>query len=42
MVEDPEKYLSQWFLGEQEEHIKRDNVKEFIRWVFLNSGQAKS
>jgi hypothetical protein len=41
-VEDPEKYLSQWFLGAQEEHIKRDNVKEFIRWAFLNSGQAKT
>ena len=41
-VEDPEEYLSQWFLGAQKEHIKRDNVKEFVRWAFLNSEQAKS
>jgi hypothetical protein len=41
-VKDPEKYLSQWFLGAQEENIKRENVKEFIRWAFLNSEQARS
>jgi hypothetical protein len=41
-VRDPEKYLSQWFLGAQEEHIKRENVKEFIRWAFLNTEQTKS
>jgi hypothetical protein len=41
-VKDPEKYLSQWFLGAQEEHIKRENVKEFIRWAFLNTEQTKS
>jgi hypothetical protein len=39
-VENPEKYLSQWFLGAEEGHIKRENVKEFIRWAFLNAGPA--
>jgi hypothetical protein len=41
-VKDPEKYLSQWFLGAQEEQIKRENVKEFIRWAFLNTEQTKN
>jgi hypothetical protein len=41
-VKDPEKYLSQWFLGAQEEQIKRENVKEFLRWAFLNTEQMKS
>jgi hypothetical protein len=40
-VNDPEKYLSQWFLGAHEKHIKRENVKEFIRWAFLNTGHTK-
>jgi hypothetical protein len=41
-VEDPEKYLSQWFLGVEEGHIKRENVKEFIRWAFLNAGHTEN
>jgi hypothetical protein len=41
-VKDPEKYLRQWFLGAKGEQIRRENVKEFIRWAFLNTGQAKS
>ena len=41
-MKDPEKYLSQWFLGAPEEQIKRENVKEFIRWAFLNTEQTKS
>jgi hypothetical protein len=41
-VEDPEKYLSQWFLGAHKGQIKRENVKEFIRWAFLNTEQTKS
>jgi hypothetical protein len=41
-VKDPEKYLSQWFLDAKEGHIKRENVKEFIRWAFLNAGQAEN
>ena len=41
-MKDPEKYLSQWFLGAKEENIKRENVKEFVRWAFLNAGQAEN
>jgi hypothetical protein len=39
-VEDPERYLSQWLLGAKKEHVKREDVKEFMRWAFLNSGQV--
>ncbi|KFY90738.1 hypothetical protein V500_04985, partial [Pseudogymnoascus sp. VKM F-4518 (FW-2643)] len=41
-VKDPEKYLSKWFLGAKVEHIKRENVKEFFRWAFLNTGQTNN
>ncbi|KFZ23200.1 hypothetical protein V502_02321 [Pseudogymnoascus sp. VKM F-4520 (FW-2644)] len=41
-VRDPEKYLSKWFLGAKEEHIKRENVKEFFRWAFLNTRQTNN
>ena len=41
-MKDPEKYLRQWFLGAREEQIRRENVKEFMRWAFLNTGRAKS
>ncbi|KAI9845863.1 MAG: hypothetical protein M1838_001518 [Thelocarpon superellum] len=41
-VTDPEKYLSQWFLGAKRQHIKRENLKEFITWAFFNTDQAKA
>lgn len=37
-VPDPESYLSKWFLGAPASEIKRENVKEFFRWAFLNTG----
>jgi len=40
-VEDPERYLSQWFLGADGGQVKRENVKEFLRWAFLNAGQEE-
>jgi len=40
-VEDPERYLSQWFRGADGAQVKRENVKEFLRWAFLNAGQAE-
>lgn len=40
-LKDPEKYLSQWFLGAKRENIKRENLKEFIGWAFLNTEQVK-
>ena len=38
-VPDAEKYLSLWFRGASTEKIKRDNVKEFFCWAFLNKGE---
>lgn len=37
-IPDPEHYLSKWFLDSPISEIKRDNLKEFIRWAFLNTG----
>jgi len=35
-VDDPEVYLSKWFKGAPPSEIKRDNLKEFFCWAFLN------
>lgn len=35
-VEDPERYLSMWFKGAVRSEIRRENVKEFFSWAFLN------
>lgn len=35
-LSDPEQYLSKWFLRAPLDHIKRENVKEFYAWSFLN------
>jgi hypothetical protein len=32
-----ERYISKWFLGAPLSDIKRENVKDFFRWAFLNS-----
>ncbi len=37
-VGDPQEYLSKWFKGAPLSEIKRDNVKEFFSWAFLNKG----
>ncbi|KAI9712639.1 MAG: hypothetical protein M1812_006819 [Candelaria pacifica] len=37
-IPEPDRYLSKWFLDAPLREIKRDNVKEFYRWAFLNSG----
>ncbi|KAI9875495.1 MAG: hypothetical protein M1830_008414 [Pleopsidium flavum] len=37
-VPDPEQYLSKWFKKAPRSEIKRDNVKEFFCWAFLNKG----
>jgi len=39
-VSDPEKYIRQWLLGANVNDIKRENVKEFIRWAFWNAGDV--
>jgi len=37
-VHDPDRYLSKWFLDAPLSEIKKENVKAFFRWVFLNTG----
>lgn len=36
-TQDHKQYISKWFLNEQLSAIKRENVKEFFRWAFLNT-----
>jgi hypothetical protein len=37
-ISDPEGYLRKWFKEADPQDIKRDNVKEFFCWGFLNKG----
>lgn len=39
-TQDYEQYISKWFLDEPLSAIKRENVKEFYRWAFLNTDVA--
>lgn len=36
---DPSRYLRKWFLDAPLAEIKRENVKEFFRWAYLNTGE---
>ena len=38
-VPDPQQYLSKWFKHASMSQIKRENVKEFFCWAFLNREQ---
>jgi len=38
-VPDPEQYMRKWFRNAPAEEIKRENVKDFFRWAFLNTGE---
>lgn len=35
-ISDPERYLSKWFKGAHPSEIRRENVKQFFCWAFLN------
>ena len=35
-IPDPERYLAKWFRDAPVAEIKRENVKDFLRWAFLN------
>lgn len=35
-IPDPERYLAKWFRDAPAAEIKRENVKDFLRWAFLN------
>ncbi|KAH7128141.1 hypothetical protein B0J11DRAFT_483821 [Dendryphion nanum] len=37
-IPDPERYLEKWFMDAPASEIKRENVKSFFRWAFLNTG----
>lgn len=39
---DPASYLSQWFLNAPLGDIKRENVKEFYAWSFLNKPYSRA
>ena len=41
-VPDPQRYLSRWFLDAPASEIKRENVKDFLRWAFLNKGETEA
>ncbi|KAI9776636.1 MAG: hypothetical protein M1839_009442 [Geoglossum umbratile] len=41
-VPDPERYLSRWFLGAPALEIKRENIKDFFCWAFLNKADYDS
>lgn len=38
-IPDPNRFLTKWFLDAPLEEIKRENVKEFFRWAYLNMGE---
>ncbi|KAF4984800.1 hypothetical protein FZEAL_91 [Fusarium zealandicum] len=38
-IPDPERFLSKWFLDAPAKEIKRENVKEFYRWAYLNTAE---
>ncbi len=38
-IGDPERYLSKWFMGAPRSEIRRDNVKEFFCWAFLDRSE---
>lgn len=37
-VDSPEEYLKWWFLGADQDEIRRENVREFILWAFFERG----
>lgn len=39
-IPDPAQYLRKWFRGAPEAEIKREKVKDFFRWAFLNTAET--
>ncbi|KAI5455856.1 hypothetical protein BGZ63DRAFT_397475 [Mariannaea sp. PMI_226] len=39
-IPDPDRYLQKWFRNAPAAETKRENVKDFFRWAFLNTGNA--
>jgi hypothetical protein len=40
-VPNVEKYLNRWLMVSEADCIKRDNVKDFIRWAFFEPGYTR-
>lgn len=40
-VVDPDWYLSKWFLDAPTTQIRKENVKDFLRWSFFNNGELE-
>jgi pimeloyl-ACP methyl ester carboxylesterase len=40
-IPNPEYYLSKWMSGAKPKDVRRDNVKDFYRWAFLNKGDGE-
>ncbi|KAH6880396.1 hypothetical protein B0T10DRAFT_463956 [Thelonectria olida] len=38
-IPDPNQYLKKWFRNAPASEIKRENVKDFFQWAFLNTGE---
>ncbi len=39
-IPNPERYLARWFMDAPSSEIRRENVKDFFRWAFLNEREA--
>lgn len=40
-IADPERFLSRWLMVPEAGQIKRENVKDWIRWAFFGVGQTQ-
>jgi len=38
-IPNPERYLSKWFHDASASEIKKENLKDFLRWALLNSSE---
>lgn len=38
---DPRKFFSRWLMVTHNDHIRRENVKDFIRWAFFHPEQVQ-
>ncbi|KAI1081476.1 hypothetical protein F5B20DRAFT_66553 [Whalleya microplaca] len=41
-IPDLDRYLTKWFQDAPAAEIKRENIKDFFRWAFLNTGELDS
>lgn len=41
-IPDPGRYLAKWFMDAPASEIKRENLKDFFRWAFLNAAEPNT